>query len=32
MLEIKNVTISYGDRPTVKYFSMDLKKERLLLS
>ncbi len=26
MLEIKNVTISYGDRPTVKYFSMDLKK------
>ena len=26
MLEIKNVTISYGDRPTVKNFSMTLKK------
>lgn len=26
MLEIKNVTISYGDRPTVKNFSMALKK------
>ena len=26
MLEIKNVTISYGDRPTVKKFSMTLKK------
>ena len=26
MLEIKNVTISYGDRPTVKKFSMALKK------
>ena len=26
MLEIKNVTISYGDRPTVKKFSMSLKK------
>lgn len=26
MIEIKNVTISYGDRPTVKNFSMALKK------
>ncbi|CVI74092.1 Oligopeptide transport ATP-binding protein OppD [Eubacteriaceae bacterium CHKCI004] len=26
MLELKNVTISYGDRPTVKNFSMTLKK------
>ena len=26
MLEIKNVTISYGDRPTVNNFSMTLKK------
>ena len=26
MLEIKNVTISYGDRPTVKNFSTTLKK------
>ena len=26
MLEIKNVTISYKDRPTVKNFSMTLKK------
>lgn len=26
MLEIKNVTISYQDRPTVKHFSMSLKQ------
>ena len=26
MLEIKNVTISYGERPTVRNFSMTLHK------
>ena len=26
MLEIKNITISYQNRPTVKNFSMDLKE------
>ncbi len=30
MLELKNVTISYGDRPAVKNFSMTLKKGEIV--
>lgn len=30
MLELKNVTISYGDRPAVKDFSMTLKKGEII--
>ena len=30
MLELKNVTISYGDRPVVKDFSMMLKKGEIV--
>ena len=29
MLEIKNITISYQDRPTVKDFSMSLKEGKI---
>ncbi|MGM9627868.1 MAG: ATP-binding cassette domain-containing protein, partial [Faecousia sp.] len=29
MLEIKNMTVCYGDRPTVRDFSMNLKQGQI---
>ena len=29
MLEIKNITVCYGDRPTVSDFSMNLKQGQI---
>lgn len=30
MLELKNVTVSYGERPVVRDFSMTLKKGEII--